>query len=294
MYKLNFGKRVWIVKRYLKGDSTSRIALAQGVTRMTVSNLIRCYREFGWDGLKDHKTGRHETTLNSNAEVVILDLRRRFGYGACRIEQLLKQRGFGISHRQVDKLLLRNNLVIPNIKKQKSRKWVRFEMPNPNEMWHTDSTYDPFTQKQLIVYIDDRTRLITSFGLFSKATAENSIALLRTGIAEYGKPKTIMTDHGSIYYANKCISEEQNTQFRIVLNTLGIKHYLARVNRPQTNGKVERFFLTYKTEYTTGTFKNINEYIKHYNEARPHMSLNYKTPKQIWNELTVNQFRDVK
>ena len=28
---------------------------------------------------------------------------------------------------------------------------------------------------------------------------------------------------------------------------VGIKHYLARVNRPQTNGKVEIFFLTYKT-----------------------------------------------
>jgi len=66
---------------------------------------------------------------------------------------------------------------------------------------------------------------------------------------------------------------------------LGIKHYLARVNRPQTNGKIEIFFLTYKTEYLTGTFSNINDYIKHYNNERSHMSLNYKTPKEIWNEL---------
>ena len=285
MYKLSYEKQVWIVKQVLKAVPKIKVAAMQQVSDRTVRSIMQVHKEFGWDGLKDCKTGRPETTLNQNAEIIIFDLRRRFGYGACRIEQLLKQKGFGISHRQIEKLLLRNNLVIPNIKKQKPRKWVRFEMPNPNEMWHTDSTYDPFTQKQLLVYIDDRTRLITSFGLFSKATAENSLALLRTGIAKYGKPKTIMTDHGSIYYANKCISEEQNTQFRIVLNTLGIKHYLARINRPQTNGKVERFFLTYKTEYTTGTFKNINEYIKHYNEARPHMSLNYKTPQEVWNEF---------
>lgn len=285
MYKLNFKKRIWIVKKYIAGMASSKICLAQNITRMTLSKIIRQYEEFGFDGLKDHKTGRPETTLSQNAEVIILDLRQRFGYGPSRIEQLLKQKGFGISHRQIEKLLLKNNLIIPNIKKQKPRKWVRYELPNPNDLWHTDSTYDPFTQKQLIVYIDDKTRLITSFGLFTNSTAENSIALLKLGITEYGKPKTIMTDHGSIYYANKDISGEQNTQFRIALNALGIKHYVARVNRPQTNGKVERFFLTYKTEYTTGAFKNITEYIKHYNEARPHMSLKYKTPKQIWDEL---------
>ena len=92
-------------------------------------------------------------------------------------------------------------------------------------MWHTDWTHDPFTEKHFSVYIDDRTRLITSYGLFSRATSENSIALLKTGIAKYGKPKSVMTDHGSQYYANAPNSEQENTQFRIVLDVLGIKHY---------------------------------------------------------------------
>jgi transposase len=116
MYKLNFKERVWIVKQYKKGISTNSIALAQKVSRMTISNILRSYREFGFDGLKDHKTGRSETILNQNAEIIIFDLRKRFGYGACRIEQILKKRGFGISHRQIEKLLLRNGLVQPNIK----------------------------------------------------------------------------------------------------------------------------------------------------------------------------------
>lgn len=286
MYKLTFEKRVWIVKQRLKGTPPSKLALAQGISDGMVRRVLRIYNEFGWDGLKDHKTGRSEVVLNKNAEVIIFDLRWRFGYGACRIEQLLKQKGFGISHRQIEKLLVRNGLVQPNIKKQKPRKWVRYELPNPNDLWHTDWSYDPYTQRQLSVYIDDRTRLITSFGIFKRSSAENTIALLKGGIAEYGKPKTVMTDHGAQYYANRPESNQENTQFRIALDALGIKHYVARVNRPQTNGKVERFFLTYKTEYATGTFKNITEYIKHYNEARLHMSLNYKTPQQVWNELT--------
>jgi putative transposase len=284
MYKLTFEKRVWIVKQKIKGNSPSKIALAQGVSDSIVRRIFRIYQQEGWEGLKDHKSGRSETLLNKNAEIIILDL-RRYGYGACRIEELLKQKGFSISHRQIEKLLLRNNLVVPNIKKQKPRKWVRYELPNPNDLWHTDWSYDPFTQRQLSVYIDDRTRLITSHGIFDRQTAENTIALLKAGIASYGKPKTIMTDHGTQYWAPRSEAKQENTQFRIVLDTLGIKHWLARINRPQTNGKVERFFLTYKTEFATGCFTNINDFIKHYNEARPHMSLSYKTPKQVWDEF---------
>lgn len=127
--------------------------------------------------------------------------------------------------------------------------------------------------------------MITSYGLFKRATAENSIALLKAGIAGYGKPKAVMTDHGTQYYANHPNAEQEHTEFRKTLNLLSIKHYLARVNRPQTNGKAERFFLTYKTEYITETFTSIRDFIKHYNEKRPHMSLNYKTPQEVWDEL---------
>lgn len=278
MYKLTFKKRVWIVKQYIKGTPTSEIQLAQKVSRMTISNIVRCYKEWGLDALRDHKTGRLETILHPNAEIIILDLRKRFGYGPCRIEQLLKSKGFGISHRQIEKVLIRNGAVTPNLKKQKPRRWVRYEMPNPNDLWHTDWSYDPYTGMQLSVYIDDRTRMITGHGLFKSATTNNSITLLKEGIAEYGKPKAIMTDHGPQYYANHPNAEQENTEFKRILNILSIKHYLARVNRPQTNGKAERFFLTYKTEYATGTFTSVNEFVKHYNEERPHMSLNYKTP----------------
>jgi len=161
MYRLSFEKRVWIVKQYLKEISTSKIALSQFVTPRTVQKLVKVYEQFGWDGLKDHKTGRPEIVLNANAEVIIFDLRKRFGYGPCRIEHLLKSKGFGISHRQIEKVLVKNDLVVPNVKKQKARKWVRYELPNPNDLWHTDWTHCPFTDKEFGAYIDDKTRRFT-------------------------------------------------------------------------------------------------------------------------------------
>jgi putative transposase len=135
------------------------------------------------------------------------------------------------------------------------------------------------------MFIDDKTRLVVSCGIFDHATAENTIALLYEGINRYGKPLAIMTDHGGQYYANHPKADQQNTLFGSTLKLLGIKHYLARVNRPQTNGKAERFFLSYKTEFATGTFTNVKDYVQHYNEKRLHMSLNYRTPKEVWDEL---------
>ena len=122
MYKLNFKKRVWIIKQYNKGVSAPKLALAQKIHRSAVYQIIDKYKEFGWDGLKDYKTGRPETILHPNMEIIILDLRKRFDYGACHIEQILKRKGFSVSHRQIEKVLIRNGLVAFNFKKQKCRK----------------------------------------------------------------------------------------------------------------------------------------------------------------------------
>jgi putative transposase len=285
MTKLTYKKRVWIIKQYKKDVSPSKIAQAQRIHRSRLYQIIEKYNEYGWDGLKDHKTGRPEIVLNPKAQDMILEIRKKYGYGALSIEQILRKKGFSISHRQIEKTIVRAGLVKPNVKKQKPRKWVRYELPNPNDLWHTDWTVDPFTEKKLSAYIDDRTRLILSYGLFDKASAENSIALLNAGISEYGKPKAIMTDHGSQFYANRDDAIEQNTQFRITLNVLGIKHYLARINRPQTNGKIGRWFGTYKEEYLRGSFSGIKDFVKCYNEKRLHMSLDYRTPLDVWKEL---------
>ena len=72
MYKLNFKKRVLIVKQKIKGITVSKIALAQGVSDRAIREIMQKYRNYSWEGLKDQKTGRPETKLNENAETVIV------------------------------------------------------------------------------------------------------------------------------------------------------------------------------------------------------------------------------
>ena len=85
-------------------------------------------------------------------------------------------------------------------------------------------------------------RFITGFGVFEAATTESVITVLHKAIAAHGKPASVLTDHGSQFYANRAECKKKGeSMYEKVLVTLEIKHVLDRVNHPQTNGKLERF-----------------------------------------------------
>ena len=73
-----------------------------------------------------------------------------------------------------------------------------------------------------------------------------------------------------------------------LLAELGIKHRYTRPYRPQTNGKVERFWRTLNEDLLEGTtFETVAElkeelalYLLYYNTERPHQGLGGKTPLQ--------------
>ena len=70
---------------------------------------------------------------------------------------------------------------------------------------------------------------------------------------------------------------------------MGIRHRYTRPYRPQTNGKVERFWRSLNEDLIEGTTfetleefkKELEEYLIYYNELRPHQALNQKTPIQM-------------
>ena len=69
-------------------------------------------------------------------------------------------------------------------------KFVRYEWPKPNALWHTDWTDCPFTGKKLIAFIDDYSRFVVHAEYFNNATTENTILALTMAMARYGKPRS--------------------------------------------------------------------------------------------------------
>ena len=74
-----------------------------------------------------------------------------------------------------------------------------------------------------------------------------------------------------------------------MLMELGIKHRYTKPYRPQTNGKVERFWRTLEDDLKRGTtFDSLEElkdellqYLVYYNHQRPHQGIDGKTPAEM-------------
>jgi putative transposase len=150
-------------------------------------------------------------------------------------------------------------------------KFVKYEWPRPNMLWHTDWTTCPFTDFQLIAFIDDHSRYIIHAEYFTNATTENTVLAFARAIKQHGKPDAILTDNGTQFNVHGLFEE--------FCKKHGIHHILGRIHHPQTNGKIERWFGTYKQEFKNGE-DNLDSFVKYYNERRLHQGINYITPLQ--------------
>lgn len=95
----------------------------------------------------------------------------------------------------------------------------------------------------------------------------------------------IMSDNGS---------EFRGEPFERLLSLMSIKHYFIKPYRPQTNGKIERFWRTLREDFLRdATFESLEQfkeelqsYLLYYNEYRAHSSLDGLTPKEFCNKIS--------
>ncbi len=174
-------------------------------------------------------------------------------------------------------------------------------------MWHTD--YKQLDDgRWFIAYEDDASRFITGYGVFERATTQNALSVLYRAIKDHGKPASVMTDHGSQFYSNASEYKKKGaSEFEQELVRLEIRHILASVGHPQTNGKLERFhgelqrklhlfepvtddppsrpptgYVEIKDDPTDGG-SAVRRFVQCHNEIKYHMSLNpHETPAQAF------------
>ena len=77
--------------------------------------------------------------------------------------------------------------------------------------------------------------------MFDEATGKHAVKVPDGAMSAYGKPASILSDRGFQFYATESEKKAKGvSMFERRLNDLGIRHILARVAHPQTNGKLER------------------------------------------------------
>lgn len=176
------------------------------------------------------------------------------------------------------RILCQSNLNKPPQKSRVKRSYIRWERKRSNSLWRYDLKI--VGSEWLITILDDHSRYVTASDIFKEGTAENVIWLLDQAIHECSKPREILTDHGSQFYSVRH-GESSFSQF---CGENSINHILGGIGKPTTLGKIERWFRIYDQEHAR--FPLHRKFIEYYNWKRPHMSLNYNTPAQVY-------FRDV-
>jgi hypothetical protein len=133
----------------------------------------------------------------------------------------------------------------------------------------------------LVAFMDDHSRFITGYGLHASQSAALVLEVLRAALAAHGVPEEILTDNGSQY-----VTWRGKSQFTRELEKRGIKQIVARPRRPQTLGKIERFWGSLWRECVeTAVFldladarQRIGLWIDYYNLQRPHQGIEGLVP----------------
>ncbi len=132
----------------------------------------------------------------------------------------------------------------------------------------------------LCAIIDLFSRRVVGYRISRTASTQLVTTTFRDAYAKRGNPKnlTFHSDRGGQYISD-ALSK--------LLQQFGVKQSFSATVRPHDNAVAEAFFATfkkeeaYRREYTSEKHfrKSVDEYIRFYNEVRPHQTLKYKTPQ---------------
>ena len=103
-----------------------------------VYKLADKYKKEGEAAYQTKKIGRHRREINKSFIKKVVELRETTDYGSEKLHFVLKRTGFGVSQRQIQRILDMTNLTEPCEKRRGQRKYVRSQYPLSNVMWHTD------------------------------------------------------------------------------------------------------------------------------------------------------------
>jgi transposase InsO family protein len=260
-----------------------------GVSKHTLYAWKKKFDEHGPAGLMDQQRGGPQgSRMPELTKRTILMLKQSNpAWGCQRIsDMLLRGPALPASATAVARVLHEAGYQMEEVTTRPHADKVRqFERATPNQLWQTDLfTFILKRQNRrvyLVAFMDDHSRFITGYGLYASQSATLVLEVVRAAIVAYGTPQEILTDNGSQY-----VTWRGTSAFHRELDKRGIKHLVAKPQRPQTLGKIERFWGTLWREcIETSVFldledarRRIGHFIDYYNFQRPHQGIEGLVP----------------
>lgn len=220
-------------------------------------------------------------------------------YGSPRMTDWLKDQGYQVNHKRIERLMKRMGLQAITPGPHTSRpnvanpifpyllKGVAIE--RKNQVWSADITYIPMQRGflYLVAIIDWWSRYVLAWELSNSMDSDFCVKALKKALL-IARPEIFNTDQGAQFTSQKFTGVLKDNDIAISMDGRG---------RALDNVFIERLWWTVKYEdiypraYSDGIelYHGLVNYFRYYNEERGHSSLDKRTPAEVYrSRLTVH------
>jgi putative transposase len=217
----------------------------------------------------------------------IIELARQYGrYGYRKIAELLRNAGWVVNDKRVERIWRREGLKVPSKQPKRGRLWladgscVRLRAERPNHVWSYDFVEDRTHEGRkyrMLNIVDEFSHECLAIRIDRKLNSTAVIDVLSDLFILRGVPAYVRSDNGPEFVA-KAVQDW--------IKAVGAKTAYITPGSPWENGFIESFNARLRDELLDGEiFYSLKEvrvvvesWRRHYNTKRPHGSLGYKPP----------------
>jgi putative transposase len=220
-------------------------------------------------------------------------------YGSRRMTAVLRRAGWPVNRKRIKRLMRNMALEAIYQKPNTSRKHPDHKVypyllrglviDRPNQVWCADITYIPMAKGfvYLVAVMDWFSRRVLAWRVSITLETDFCVAALRDAMNLHGQPEIFNTDQGVQFTSAAFLGE---------LETLGVRISMDGKGRFLDNIFIERLWRSLKYEEVFikayGSVPEarigIGEWLRFYNDERPHQALDYRTPTAVFHNAAYN------
>jgi putative transposase len=236
-----------------------------------------------------------ETALNLTLMRLLDEEYTRYPfYGSPRMTAYLRGQGYGINHKRVERLMQQMGLQAIAPGPQTSRPGAKaaiypyllrgMDITSPLQVYAADITYIRMVRgfMYLVAILDWYSRYVVGWALSNTLDAAFCLEALEQALA-HGVPSIFNTDQGTQFTSEPFTDALKGADIRISMDGRGRCFDNIFVERLWRSLKYEDIYLH---DYATvaALEQGLDAYFSFYNHERPHQSLDYRVPAQVFAE----------
>lgn len=213
-------------------------------------------------------------------------------FGSRRIRAILERRGYDIGRDRVCSLMRRMGIeaiypkhrtTFPNAQHRKYPYLLKgLTICHPNHVWSTDITYIRLKHGfiYLMAILDWYSRYVLSFRISITLEDEFCIEALEESL-EKTIPEIFNSDQGSQFTGNAFTGVLESNKVQISMDGKGRAYDNIFTERLWRSVKYEEVYLK-NYQSPLEAYESLKKYFYFYNHERPHQSLDYQTPAEVY------------